>query len=762
MKIQDVLQTHDALAKRICSGPVERDALPDFPLEPDYAYVLEHYGALDFQELDLELTVAGMEDVPRLELPAPPPVAVFAGCCYGVGTSYGGDEILQICVGRYKGMLAFVDHEVMDWDEIEDDERYANLASASEDERAQVFDAFVDEWKDEAFLLSELSVSQTLDKAFRSYGPSHLEYHRVRADVDRVYAPYVRGLVNSIEARCEEPDPELEAFLNAPNREELADEFLEGYFKSGESKDPEQPNPSSLPFAAMSSAEAEAVVRAYEVYVEPRVSLLSLSPTVFGFVNGSYWLRAIAYTLDAYLLQRRHESLRPHLAALKTLAKDADRKGTHVLSLRLIATHSQLGDFDEALSLLESTRFDGFKRDLPTFRHYLANHALFKGLRQNRRDRLDELLARGVEPYAGPGGVWGYHGSSVVEDLEDMPAFAEQELGLPPLAEGVEDPTRRVRTGDHHLSTTEGNVERFFAWEPTDLHPVFWKPGFIEQHGTFCGVTVHGASIYVVGGLGLSLAFESHDGGQSFQRMRLCRQVNSDAESLEAIRPSEVVGFRSLCIRGNARHIAAQHGNVLSSTDAGRSFATVKPGLELVNTVLYADGVLWATGRGAYRSSDEGKTWNAVDVKGGISRPQGDEREAILPSGEGLLYVSQNGSVRQTALKAPDKVTSACRSPDGTLLAAGYRGLIYRSTNDGASFSKVRSGVSTSLQNLVCLPGGVVIVVGEAGVILRSEDDGKSFERVPQSFTQGWLFGVAAFGDHALIAGAEGSLLVVR
>ncbi len=262
-----------------------------------------------------------------------------------------------------------------------------------------------------------------------------------------------------------------------------------------------------------------------------------------------------------------------------------------------------------------------------------------------------------------------------------------------------------------------------------------------------------------MGGLGMNLAFVSHDAGQTFQRMPLFRR--DDDGELTLI--DDVTGLRYAHVDGGTIYLAAQFGKLLRSTNGGKSFEDVQTGTtSVLNTVMRVDGALWATGdSGAYRSTDSGESWTQVDVEGEITRPQGNPSEAVLPSSAGYLYVSRGGQIAKTSLRASAELWGACRSPQNTLLAVGAKGAIFRSTDDGASFSKVKSGVLTSLENLACLDNGVVVVVGEAGVILRSEDDGATFRRIPQFHIDGWIFGAAAFGDQVLVAGARGVVLTV-
>jgi len=66
-------------------------------------------------------------------------------------------------------------------------------------------------------------------------------------------------------------------------------------------------------------------------------------------------------------------------------------------------------------------------------------------------------------------------------------------------------------------------------------------------------------------------------------------------------------------------------------------------------------------------------------------------------------------------------------SGDGTLLVAGLRGTIYRSSDEGKTWPAVQSDTKSSITGLAEVGEGVIAVALD-GVVLQSHDHGLSFK----------------------------------
>ncbi len=91
-----------------------------------------------------------------------------------------------------------------------------------------------------------------------------------------------------------------------------------------------------------------------------------------------------------------------------------------------------------------------------------------------------------------------------------------------------------------------------------------------------------------------------------------------------------------------------------------------------------------------------------------------------------------------------------------TILLFGDYGAITRSTNGGASFSKVSSGVEGDLDASI-VDGQTILLFGEGGAITRSTDGGASFTAVP-SDVEGHLRNGIVDGQTILLFGDGGAI----
>src|SRR5208282_6031667 len=134
-----------------------------------------------------------------------------------------------------------------------------------------------------------------------------------------------------------------------------------------------------------------------------------------------------------------------------------------------------------------------------------------------------------------------------------------------------------------------------------------------------------------------------------------------------------------------------------------------------------AEGPLWSEGgdRGLYKSVDGGKTWKAVLT---ISENTGVADVAMDPSNPDILYASEYQRRRHVF----------------TLIDGGPESAIYKSTDAGATWNKLKSGLPTVDLGRIGLaispadPNVVYATIEAAdgkGGIFRSEDKGATWEK---------------------------------
>ena len=200
----------------------------------------------------------------------------------------------------------------------------------------------------------------------------------------------------------------------------------------------------------------------------------------------------------------------------------------------------------------------------------------------------------------------------------------------------------------------------------------------------------------------------------------------------------------------NSQRSVSYGDGVYKSDDAGRSWKNVglkksehigKIAIDPRNTdVVYvaAQGPLWGPGgdRGLYKTTDGGKTWKDILT---ISENTGVNDIAMDPRDPDVLYVSSYQRRRHV----------------WTLIDGGPESAIYKSTDAGATWNKLKTGLPTvdlGKIGLAISPANpdVVYTTVEAaerrGGIFRSLDRGATWERM-NPFDQGGMYYGVIFAD---------------
>ena len=134
-----------------------------------------------------------------------------------------------------------------------------------------------------------------------------------------------------------------------------------------------------------------------------------------------------------------------------------------------------------------------------------------------------------------------------------------------------------------------------------------------------------------------------------------------------------------------------------------------------------------------FRTADAGKTWDYVPG---------------MPNPERLHY------------------NSIAATPGGSLVIAGEAGTVYRSSNKGASWTRLDTGYKGHLYGVVGVPSAgrgaeTLLAFGFGGNVFRLAEDGKGWER-PASNARKSLVGGAARGSTVVLACQDGGLVTSR
>jgi photosystem II stability/assembly factor-like uncharacterized protein len=133
----------------------------------------------------------------------------------------------------------------------------------------------------------------------------------------------------------------------------------------------------------------------------------------------------------------------------------------------------------------------------------------------------------------------------------------------------------------------------------------------------------------------------------------------------------------------------------------------------------------------------------------------------------GMLYQTNDGGVNWefsgTNIDNADRYhyNSMALGKDGTLYLSGEAGLLYRSTDRGASWQRIEGVYDGSLFGVVTT-AEYVITFGLRGNIFRSDDQGQSWSPVESSNTYSLYGGAVLAGEVIVLVGAGGTVLISR
>jgi photosystem II stability/assembly factor-like uncharacterized protein len=137
------------------------------------------------------------------------------------------------------------------------------------------------------------------------------------------------------------------------------------------------------------------------------------------------------------------------------------------------------------------------------------------------------------------------------------------------------------------------------------------------------------------------------------------------------------------------------------------------------------------------RTEDGGRSWTPWLDR--VDNPKGLHLYAMRPAGGSVFIVGEQGLVlkldreRQRFVNVPLPYQGTLFGVVGTpamTLVFGLRGNAYRSVDGGVSWTKVETGVSAGLSSGVVRSDGSVVLVSQAGHVLLSTDEGATFSRV--------------------------------
>ncbi|MGC8528885.1 MAG: WD40/YVTN/BNR-like repeat-containing protein [Leptospirillia bacterium] len=200
----------------------------------------------------------------------------------------------------------------------------------------------------------------------------------------------------------------------------------------------------------------------------------------------------------------------------------------------------------------------------------------------------------------------------------------------------------------------------------------------------------------------------------------------------------------------------------------------VPEGRDLYGVVASPGGVFWAYGdKGTLlRSSDEGAHWSPVVLS---PTPRFlssvffvDGRTGYAAGAQGALYRTIDGGGRWTSLSLPtrENLYAVLFLDASHGLVAGWHQTLLRTSDGGATWRPVTLSIQRVTRqkpsyNALSRADGTIYLAGDHGLLFFSTDAGASFSPIQTgSFRD--LYGVCRTGDGKLaVAGEEGTLLLL-
>jgi photosystem II stability/assembly factor-like uncharacterized protein len=160
-----------------------------------------------------------------------------------------------------------------------------------------------------------------------------------------------------------------------------------------------------------------------------------------------------------------------------------------------------------------------------------------------------------------------------------------------------------------------------------------------------------------------------------------------------------------------------------------------------------------------FATTDGGRNWTPWHAR--VDNPKGFHLNAIREVGGRLYIVGEQGLVlrlssdqlRFEALSTPYKGSYFGVTGHGVaLIVFGLRGNAMRSLDNGASWTRIDTGLQSGLTAGGVTADGAVLLLGQGGQVLASRDDGASFTKLA-NIKPGATSAVLALADGTLLLG---------
>jgi len=220
--------------------------------------------------------------------------------------------------------------------------------------------------------------------------------------------------------------------------------------------------------------------------------------------------------------------------------------------------------------------------------------------------------------------------------------------------------------------------------------------------------------------------------------------------------------------------VVGERGRVLLSEDRGESWEQiVVPSAATLNGVFFHDRQLgWIVGHDAtiLRTRDGGRTWERVYHDPEEESPLfdvwfHDADNGFAIGAYGLFLTTSDGGTTWTRGAVGGEYDDfhlhhMARSENGRLYIAAEAGMVYRSDDDGQTWTSLPSPYIGSFFGTMPLEDDVVLLFGLRGHLFRSEDAGETWSAIETGTVALLNRGLETAGGKLVVVGHEGAILV--
>lgn len=243
--------------------------------------------------------------------------------------------------------------------------------------------------------------------------------------------------------------------------------------------------------------------------------------------------------------------------------------------------------------------------------------------------------------------------------------------------------------------------------------------------------------------------------GGTYHRTTFLR--SSDGETFEKTAVPDASGLRGLCVRSaDEIVVVGEYGMIATTRDRGDTWELAdSPVNHCVYRVIDAMGAMWAVcDSGVLRSDDGGATWERALRSARMLIATHAQRKCFF-YGDGM-HVWDGSTFREIDLAREAPLTGLVEASDGALVLIGDGGQVFCS-DDGESWTRVRTPTGADLEDVAVVPNGIV-VVGAKGTVMFSEL-GRNWEIVDIGRAKDHLWSALAV-DGGLVVGCQGGKIL--